>query len=184
MQGRPLLKVAIGFAMAVALIVLIAMTGDRAQPRPSVAESAGVEQVSVQQDQAASALEVTAGNMRNRVRRGVERHLESAAAANQRGTRVKTFARYLTQAMRTVCGGLCSAAGQFLRSVGAPPELAMVLVRMNVVRIVGPGAVVPEEPERPSVGEAAQRRSVLSVGQASRTREDAIDVLAAVGAAA
>jgi hypothetical protein len=34
MQGRPLLKVAIGFAMAVTIIVLAAMTGDRQATRP------------------------------------------------------------------------------------------------------------------------------------------------------
>src|SRR5688500_19967480 len=44
-QGRPLLKVAVGFAMAVGIIVLIAMTGDRreapaATPAPA-AQSAG-----------------------------------------------------------------------------------------------------------------------------------------------
>src|SRR5688572_21851615 len=51
MQGRPLLKVAIGFVMAVTVIVLIAMTGDREDaPAPvaaAAAEPASLELVSM-----------------------------------------------------------------------------------------------------------------------------------------
>ncbi len=44
-QGRPLLKVAVGFAMAVTIIVVIAMTGDRhdAPAKPAAAAPAAVQ---------------------------------------------------------------------------------------------------------------------------------------------
>ena len=63
-------------------------------------------------------------------------------------------------------------------------QLAPVLVRMDVVRIVGPRAVVLEVAERPAVGEAAGGRAVLAVRQAGRPREQAVDVLAPSSAAA
>ncbi len=67
MQGRPLLKVAIGFAMAVALIVLIAMTGERQQaPRsagPGV-EQAPIELLSMRHTRSGDSLTVT-GLVRN-----------------------------------------------------------------------------------------------------------------------
>jgi len=69
-QGRPLLKVAVGFAMAVGIIVLIAMTGDRreapaATPAPA-AQSAGesLELLSMRHQRAGNALTVT-GLVRN-----------------------------------------------------------------------------------------------------------------------
>jgi hypothetical protein len=69
-QGRPLLKVAVGFAMAVAIIVLIAMTGDRhetpaAAPAAAV-QSAGesLELLSMRHQRAGDALTVT-GLVRN-----------------------------------------------------------------------------------------------------------------------
>lgn len=67
MQGRPLLKVAIGFAMAVTMIVLIAMTGDRGQPRPPAAAEAAqtpLELISMRHARAGNTLTVT-GLVRN-----------------------------------------------------------------------------------------------------------------------
>jgi hypothetical protein len=70
MQGRPLLKVAIGFGMAVAIIVLIAMTGDRhdaAAPATIVgADTAGqsLELLSMRHERAGEDLTVT-GLVRN-----------------------------------------------------------------------------------------------------------------------
>lgn len=68
-QGRPLLKVAIGFAFAVSVIVLIAMTGDTREPEivPSgtVAEAPpSLELVSMRHTRAGNALTVT-GLVRN-----------------------------------------------------------------------------------------------------------------------
>ena len=64
-QGRPLLKVAVGFAMAVGIIVLIAMTGDRreapsATPAPA-AQNPGesLELLSMRHQRAGNALTVT-----------------------------------------------------------------------------------------------------------------------------
>jgi len=69
-QGRPLLKVAVGFAMAVGIIVLIAMNGDRheapaATPAPA-AQIAGesLELLSMRHQRAGDALTVT-GLVRN-----------------------------------------------------------------------------------------------------------------------
>ena len=69
-QGRPLLKVAVGFAMAVGIIVLIAMSGDRreapaATPAPA-AQSPGeaLELLSMRHQRAGDALTVT-GLVRN-----------------------------------------------------------------------------------------------------------------------
>ena len=69
-QGRPLLKVAVGFAMAVGIIVLIAMTGDRreapaATPAPA-AQNPGesLELLSMRHQRAGNALTVT-GLVRN-----------------------------------------------------------------------------------------------------------------------
>ncbi len=69
MQGRPLLKVAIGFAMAVTVIVAIAMTSDRgAVSAPPVAEApaetASLELISMRHARAGDALTVT-GLVRN-----------------------------------------------------------------------------------------------------------------------
>jgi hypothetical protein len=68
-QGRPLLKLAIGFAFAVSLIVTIAMTGDRRETEagePSAAPDgpASLELVSMRHQRAADALTVT-GLVRN-----------------------------------------------------------------------------------------------------------------------
>jgi hypothetical protein len=69
-QGRPLLKVAVGFAMAVAIIVLIAMTGDRratpaAGPAPAVQhEQDSLELLSMRHQRAGDVLTVT-GLVRN-----------------------------------------------------------------------------------------------------------------------
>jgi hypothetical protein len=69
MLGRPLLKVAFGFAMAVAFIVLVAMTGDRhqvataeapARPEPA----ASLELISMRHRQTGESLTVT-GLVRN-----------------------------------------------------------------------------------------------------------------------
>jgi hypothetical protein len=68
MQGRPLLKVAIGFAMAVAVIVLIAMTGDRqaAAPEAPAPEPPGtaLELLSMRHARSGDAITVT-GLVRN-----------------------------------------------------------------------------------------------------------------------
>jgi hypothetical protein len=67
MQGRPLLKVAIGFAMAVAIIVLIAMTGNRQQAARSVGtgvEQAPLELLSMRHARSGESLTVT-GLVRN-----------------------------------------------------------------------------------------------------------------------
>ena len=67
-QSRPLLKLAIGFGMAVAIIVLIAMTGDRhdAAPAPvTPADTAqSLELLSMRHERAGEALTVT-GLVRN-----------------------------------------------------------------------------------------------------------------------
>jgi hypothetical protein len=69
-QGRPLLKVAVGFAMAVAIIVLIAMTGDRrgtpaAGPAPAVQHAQdSLELLSMRHQRAGDVLTVT-GLVRN-----------------------------------------------------------------------------------------------------------------------
>jgi hypothetical protein len=63
MQGRPLLKVAIGFAMAVTVIVLVAMTSDRQQPQvPSAAaavEPGALELLSMRHARSGDNLTVT-----------------------------------------------------------------------------------------------------------------------------
>jgi hypothetical protein len=69
MQGRPLLKVAIGFAMAVGLIVLLAMTSDRhdvatAQAPAAPPASSGLELLSMRHTRAGDVLTVT-GLVRN-----------------------------------------------------------------------------------------------------------------------
>ena len=67
MQGRPLLKIAIGFVTAVTVIVLIAMTSDRAQPAPGAAAQAAVaplELISMRHARVADTLTVT-GLVRN-----------------------------------------------------------------------------------------------------------------------
>jgi hypothetical protein len=69
MQGRPLLKVAIGFAMAVAVIVLIAMTGDRQTaapeaPGPEPQGTAALELLSMRHARSGDAITVT-GLVRN-----------------------------------------------------------------------------------------------------------------------
>ena len=70
-QGRPLLKVAVGFAMAVGIIVLIAMTGDRhdtpaAASAPASAARAqdSLELLSMRHERSGDALTVT-GLVRN-----------------------------------------------------------------------------------------------------------------------
>jgi hypothetical protein len=68
-QGRPLLKVAIGFGMAVFIIVVIAMTGDRHESRPTaiVAESpaqGSLELLSMRHEREGENLTVT-GLVRN-----------------------------------------------------------------------------------------------------------------------
>ena len=68
MQGRPLLKVAIGFAMAVTVIVLIAVTGERAgapdASQVAPAEAARLELVSMRHTREGEDLTVT-GLVRN-----------------------------------------------------------------------------------------------------------------------
>ena len=68
-QGRPLLKVAVGFAMAVAIIVLIAMTSDRhgapAAPAPAVQQAQdALELLSMRHHRTGDVLTVT-GLVRN-----------------------------------------------------------------------------------------------------------------------
>jgi hypothetical protein len=69
-QGRPLLKLGIGFAFAVSVIVLIAMTGDQraeedpAEPVASAAEAGALELVSMRHERVADGLMVT-GLVRN-----------------------------------------------------------------------------------------------------------------------
>jgi hypothetical protein len=69
-QGRPLLKVAVGFAMAVGIIVLIAMTGDRhgtpaAAPVPAAQNAAdSLELLSMRHERAGDVLTIT-GLVRN-----------------------------------------------------------------------------------------------------------------------
>ena len=70
-QSRPLLKVAVGFAMAIVIIVLIAMSGERPQttaaPAGPVQESVGgdsLELLSMRHERQANALTVT-GLVRN-----------------------------------------------------------------------------------------------------------------------
>jgi hypothetical protein len=69
-QGRPLLKVAVGFAMAVGIIVLIAMTGDRrgtpvAAPAPAAQNAAdSLELLSMRHERAGDVLTIT-GLVRN-----------------------------------------------------------------------------------------------------------------------
>lgn len=67
MQGRPLLKVAIGFTMAVTLVVLVAMTGDRQDAPQAVAreaEPASLELLSMRHARSGESLTVT-GLVRN-----------------------------------------------------------------------------------------------------------------------
>ena len=67
MQGRPLLKIAVGFVMAVTVIVLIAMTSDREQPGPRTAAQAAnspLELISMRHARAGEALTIT-GLVRN-----------------------------------------------------------------------------------------------------------------------
>ena len=63
----------------------------------------------------------------------------------------------------------------------AAAQLAAVLVRVDVVGVVGPRAEVLEVAERLAVGKAARGRAVLAVRQPRRARQDPIDVLAAHG---
>lgn len=71
-HGRPLLKVAVGFAMAVGIIVLIAMTGDRRDKPAAAASAAGMqppaqeslELLSMRHDREGDVLKVT-GLVRN-----------------------------------------------------------------------------------------------------------------------
>jgi hypothetical protein len=69
-QGRPLLKVAVGFAMAVGIIVLIAMTGDRhgtpaAAPTAAAQNAAdSLELLSMRHERAGDVLTIT-GLVRN-----------------------------------------------------------------------------------------------------------------------
>jgi hypothetical protein len=72
-QGRPLLKVAIGFAFAVSVIVLIAMTGERREPERSTSAAAAttapdvsgsLELISMRHDRTSDAITVT-GLVRN-----------------------------------------------------------------------------------------------------------------------
>ena len=70
-HGRPLLKVAIGFAMAVGIIVLIAMTGDRhassatgSSPAAQAAGAESLELLSMRHDRDGDVLKVT-GLVRN-----------------------------------------------------------------------------------------------------------------------
>ena len=71
LQGRPILKVGVGFAMAVLVIVLIAMSGDRHTPAPDRAqaaqrtESQSLELLSMRHLRAGNNLTVT-GLVRNR----------------------------------------------------------------------------------------------------------------------
>ena len=72
LQGRPLLKVGVGFAMAVLVIVLIAMSGERERaaadgPRAATQEQPGqgLELLSMRHARAGDALTVT-GLVRNR----------------------------------------------------------------------------------------------------------------------
>ena len=72
LQGRPLLKVGVGFTMAVLIIVLIAMSGDRErasadEPRTATQEQANqeLELLSMRHSRAGNALMVT-GLVRNR----------------------------------------------------------------------------------------------------------------------
>jgi hypothetical protein len=69
-QGRPLLKLGIGFAMAVLVIVLIAMSGDRhartedEAPTTAAAQAGALELLSMRHSRTADALTVT-GLVRN-----------------------------------------------------------------------------------------------------------------------
>lgn len=72
-QGRPLMKVAIGLTMAVALIVIIAMTSVRREAPPSTAESksSSLELLSMTHSQDGETLTVT-GLVRNSGGRAVQ----------------------------------------------------------------------------------------------------------------
>ena len=59
-----------------------------------------------------------------------------------------------------------------------PAQLAPVLVRHDVVRIVGAGAVVAEVAERPARGEAAGQRPIAAVGLTRGTVEHVGEVAA------
>src|SRR5262245_15489529 len=65
----------------------------------------------------------------------------------------------------------------------ARAQLAAVLVRVDVIRIVGTGAVILEIAEGAAIGEAAERRPVVAVRQPGRPLQQAIDVVAAHAAA-
>lgn len=89
MQGRPLLKVAIGFAMAVTVIVLIAMTGDRRAAAPQAAapepqEAAALELLSMRHARAGDALTVT-GLVRNAGTASPERVIAVVLAFDRAG---------------------------------------------------------------------------------------------------
>jgi hypothetical protein len=90
MQGRPLLKVAIGFAMAVAVIVLIAMTGDRGDRAEAVpasepqAQAASLELVSLRHARAGDQLTVT-GLVRNAGQPSSERLIAVVLAFDRKG---------------------------------------------------------------------------------------------------
>ena len=65
----------------------------------------------------------------------------------------------------------------------AAAQLAAMLVRVDVVGVVRARAVVAEVADRPPVGEAADDRAVLAVGQPRRAAQHLVDVARAQAAA-